>query len=246
MKETLSIVIPVYNTVTSLTNLVKRIDDTLSPLGVCYEIIFVNDASPNPETWPHLEKLALTHKQVRVVSLMRNFGQQAATLCGFEHAMGDYILTMDDDLQHRPEEIPNLWEERSHDIVIGQFSRKHHSLFKRITSRLKGWFDHILIGKPKNIHLSSFRLLNRSVVDDIVAWYELTTAIALNLLHIPTNLLLQTTSLAARVPPLEQVQKNGRFAEPMLSCAFCPKILPKWSKKLVTLINVIFTLFLAV
>ena len=164
-----SIVIPVYNTVYSLAELVERIHAVFSSsVGKGYEIIFIDDASPNPKTWPALRAIAQQYPQVQAVQLTRNFGQQAATLCGMQIARGNYIITMDDDLQHLPEEIPKLIAMKHHDIVVLEFHAKRHNFFKRITSRIKGWFDRILLGKPKQVHLSAFRLLNRKVVDGML------------------------------------------------------------------------------
>jgi dolichol-phosphate mannosyltransferase/undecaprenyl-phosphate 4-deoxy-4-formamido-L-arabinose transferase len=81
-------------------------------------------------------------------------------LCGIEQATGDYIVTMDDDLQHQPEDILKLMEKSNHDVVIAKFLEKKHSLFKKFVSHIKGYFDQIILGKPKSIKLSAFRLIN--------------------------------------------------------------------------------------
>ncbi len=158
-----SIVIPVYNTSESLVELRKRIADIFATLPYEFEIIFVDDASPNKETWNTLINLS-KEERVKCITLTRNFGQQSATLCGIEEAGGDYIITMDDDLQHLPEDIPRLIAEKEHDIVIGQLKKKKHKLLKIIASRIKRCFDYIILGKPKNIVLSSFRMIKREVI----------------------------------------------------------------------------------
>jgi dolichol-phosphate mannosyltransferase/undecaprenyl-phosphate 4-deoxy-4-formamido-L-arabinose transferase len=166
MKQLCSIVIPVYNTTKSLIEICNRVSNTFqnSP-QYCFEIIFVDDGSPNPETWKTLEHLANKYSEVQAIQLMRNFGQQSATVCGLRLAKGEYIITMDDDLQHLPEEILQLLSKKEHDIVIGQFKEKKHGVFKRLMSKLKGYFDHIILGKPKHIQLSPFRLINRKTLD---------------------------------------------------------------------------------
>lgn len=163
-----SIVIPVYNSlvVGELAERILAVFDARSE-DSC-EIIFVDDSSPNPGVWPILEELAGKHKEVIAIQLTRNFGQQPATLCGFSESKGDVVITMDDDLQHLPEDIPKLLEESDYDIVVGQFAQKKHSLFKRSTSYIKGIFDQIILGKPKSIQLTAFRLLNRYVVDGVL------------------------------------------------------------------------------
>jgi dolichol-phosphate mannosyltransferase/undecaprenyl-phosphate 4-deoxy-4-formamido-L-arabinose transferase len=164
-----SVVVPVYNTADVLAQLAERVDRVFrEELQESYELIFVDDCSPNDKTWPALQRLWERFETVRVVRLSRNFGQQAATLCGMQQARGRWVVTMDDDLQHLPEEIPKLAAEREHDIVIVEFRGKRHSLFKRATSRLKGWFDRVLLGKPKGLRLSSFRLISRTVVDGMM------------------------------------------------------------------------------
>lgn len=164
-----SIVIPVYNS-TVLDELASRIEAVFHerPLDAC-EIIFVDDFSPSPGVWPMLERLAREREAVRAVQLTRNFGQQAATLCGLAAARGDIVITMDDDLQQSPEDISRFLDLAGWDIVIGQFPRKQHSLFRRLSSRAKGFFDRILIGKPGHIQLTSFRMLSRTVVDGVLS-----------------------------------------------------------------------------
>jgi dolichol-phosphate mannosyltransferase/undecaprenyl-phosphate 4-deoxy-4-formamido-L-arabinose transferase len=164
----ISVVVPVYGSANSVDELAARLERVFGALDDDYELILVDDHSPTPETWPTLERLATGDPRVRALQLTRNFGQQAATLCGLSEARGDWVVTMDDDLQHQPEDIPALLGERHHDIVIAQFERKHHSLFKRATSRLKGWFDRVVLDKPRGVQLSPFRLLSRTVVDGML------------------------------------------------------------------------------
>ena len=164
-----SIVIPVYNTTEILRQLAERIDRVFRDLIKSdYEIIMVNDFSPNSLTWAVLKDLRKKNKKMKIVNLAKNCGQHPATLCGMGIAKGDYVITMDDDLQQRPEDIVSLLGQREHEIVIGAFAEKRHNLFKRITSDMKGWFDYKLIGKPKNLKLSSFRLIQRSAVENIL------------------------------------------------------------------------------
>jgi dolichol-phosphate mannosyltransferase/undecaprenyl-phosphate 4-deoxy-4-formamido-L-arabinose transferase len=163
-----SIVIPVYDS-PALELLADGIEEVFRERDEEYEIVFVDDASPDPRIWPALERLAHERGNVRVVQLTRNFGQQAATLCGLREARGDVLITMDDDLQHEPADIPLLLAHADRDIVIGQLRRKEHHFFRRLASRAKGVFDRIVIGKPKGLELSSFRLLSRVVVDGVLA-----------------------------------------------------------------------------
>lgn len=164
-----SIVIPVYDSPV-LEELEARIHAVFAGLPeVDYEVIFVDDASPDPRVWPTLEAIARRSGRVRAIQLTRNFGQQPATLCGLAAARGDCVITMDDDLQHAPEDIPKLLALQGWDIVLGQFDRKRHNLYRRLASRAKGYFDRIILGKPKGIQMSSFRMLSRTVVDGVLS-----------------------------------------------------------------------------
>lgn len=163
-----SVVIPVYDS-PALEVLTEQLETVLHKAGMAYEIIFVDDGSPDPRIWPALEKLAHERPHVRALQLSRNFGQQAATLCGLREARGGVMITIDDDLQHDPRDIPLLLAHSDHDIVIGQLGPKEHHLARRIASRLKGVFDRLVIGTPKGLQLSSFRLLSRTVVDGILS-----------------------------------------------------------------------------
>ncbi len=161
-----SVIIPVYNTESSLLELAKRLKSVfLNQVGSSYEVIFVNDNSTNSGTWKVLQELVKLDSNVRAIRLTRNFGQQAATICGIELAEGNYVVTMDDDLQHLPEDIPALIAKRDHDIVIGQFNKRNHSFSKVLFSSIKGFFDRIVLGKPSHIQLSPYRLINRSTVE---------------------------------------------------------------------------------
>jgi dolichol-phosphate mannosyltransferase/undecaprenyl-phosphate 4-deoxy-4-formamido-L-arabinose transferase len=163
-RELFSIVVPVFTATTTLDQLVERIAAVFARLPQFdHEIIFVDDASVRPETWPALKRIALAHDHVRAVQLMRNFGQTPATFCGMKLARGHYIITLDDDLQHAPEDIPLLIAEREHDVVFAQFRELRHSLSKRVLSSLKNVLLSFLIDKPKGLQLTGFRLFRREV-----------------------------------------------------------------------------------
>lgn len=159
-----SIVIPVYKSTTTLKDIADRIELVFLDLEEWdYEIVFVNDSPLFSETADCLQAICCNSSKVVVVELMKNSGQQPATLCGIAHADGDYVLTMDDDLQHAPEEIPLLLERSQHDAVIARFLSKKHPFFNRFTSRIKGYFDTVVLGKPKGVVLSPFRLIKARV-----------------------------------------------------------------------------------
>ena len=119
-EEIYSVIVPVYDSVESLAILAEEIDGVFSKIpDADYELVFVDDKSPDPRTWPALEKLDKEGNKVKAVRLTRNFGQQAATLCGMAEARGDFVITMDDDLQHAPNRFGRLPRgNRIHDATL--------------------------------------------------------------------------------------------------------------------------------
>ena len=158
---TLSLIVPVFNSVQSLRELTERVAAVLA--GENYELIFIDDASSDPGTWPMLQTLTGRHVEVRAIQLMRNFGRTGAVLAGITAAKGRWLLIMDDDLQHRPEDIPELLSKRDHDVVLAQFSRKHHGLVARIGSRLTTWLERLAIGMSPSISHSPFMLIKSEI-----------------------------------------------------------------------------------
>ncbi len=163
-----SIVIPVYNSSRSIETVCCGIRDLFKALNQSYEIVLVDDASQD-QSWNILQKLHVAHPNIKIIQLMRNFGQQNALLCGFKHALGEFIITMDDDLQHPPKEIPKLIAkiDEGHDVVIGALISKQDNTTKKIGSRLVDWINRSVFHKPKELKLSSFRILRRTVVKAI-------------------------------------------------------------------------------
>lgn len=160
-----SVVIPVYNSFETIRELIDRLEAVFrDPIDASYEIVFIDDASPRPETWQTLEELSRSRPEVRAIRLMRNFGKPGAVMCGFQEARGRHVITLDDDLQQLPEDIPLLLEQRQHDVVMGRFKERHDTLFARTTSRIKGWFDALLLGKPRSIQVTPFKLFKSEIV----------------------------------------------------------------------------------
>lgn len=164
-----SVVVPVYNSTKSVVELVDRLDAVFRQrVHETYEIILVDDGSPDPETWPTLERLAATHAPVRALQLTRNFGKAGAVLCGFSEARGRYVVTLDDDLQQLPEDLPLLIAERAHDVVIGNPATRQGSLGTRLGSRVKSWFDHRLLGKPNEVRIGPYKLFKAEIVKSMI------------------------------------------------------------------------------
>lgn len=131
----ISIVVPVYNSEGSLRELVSRLEPVLNACGLPYELILVNDGSRDG-SWREIQRLAAAHPWVRGLGLMRNYGQHNALLAGIRSARREILVTMDDDLQHPPEELPRLLGALSSDVdvVYGYPERQQHGLLRDLAS----------------------------------------------------------------------------------------------------------------
>ena len=130
-----SVVIPVYNSEPSLREVTEGIARFFEGGRLDYEIILVNDGSRDA-SWEVLKTLARSNSRILAVDLLRNYGQHTANLCGFHHATGDYLITMDDDLQNPPGEIAKLIAKvrEGYDLVIGRYRVKQHGLIRHLGS----------------------------------------------------------------------------------------------------------------
>lgn len=164
-----SVIIPVYNTNSVLVELSQRIEEVFVDLNRSFEIIMVDDGSSNPATWPRIKELVENHEEIRGIQLTKNHGQHNALICGMSYARGEYLITMDDDLQQAPEDISLLIGAGHHDVVIGQFRQKKHSAFRNFGSSVKGYVDRIIFGIPRGIRASSFCLIQRNVAEKMLA-----------------------------------------------------------------------------
>ncbi len=206
-----SIVIPVYNTTRVIGELQQRIEQVFSSrLKASYEILLIDDGSSNPETWPAVESLVRSRRNVSAIRLTRNFGQHAALLCGLAHARGKYMVNMDDDLQHAPEDIPALVNQQKHDVVIGQFLQKKQSPVRKMASNIKAFFDRVMSGKPRNLRISTFCLIRRSVVQQMLA--EVQTPYPLF-----SSLIFKVTRDIVGVPVSHSARQEGKSGYSPLS-----------------------------
>ncbi|MEK6531149.1 MAG: glycosyltransferase family 2 protein [Deltaproteobacteria bacterium] len=153
MKESVSIVIPVFEEEESIPHLYESIKDVMDGHGGRYEVIFVDDGSRDG-TLRVLEGLQRKDPSIVVVSFRRNFGQTAAMAAGFEYAGGDIIVTMDADLQNDPKDIPKLLKlMKDHDVVSGwRKARKDKFLSRRVPSIIANW----LISRVTGVHLHDY------------------------------------------------------------------------------------------
>lgn len=135
--SSLSAVIPVYNSGATLTTLVQKVSAALAPLAARFEIILVNDGSRD-QSWKAIEEIAAKDSRVRGIDLMRNYGQHNALLAGIRAAEGEVIITLDDDLQNPPEEIPKLLAplREGTDVVYGASKSQSHGLLRMLASKM--------------------------------------------------------------------------------------------------------------
>ena len=170
--RTVSVIVPVYNSAPTLRELVERIGAVLQPLVSQFEIILVNDASRDT-SWTVIEGLSRANPHVHGIDLARNQGQHNALLCGFRAAKYDVIVTLDDDLQHRPEEIVSLLEklEDGYDVVYGARKATGHGLLRNVASRITKLALRTAMGAETAETLSPFRAL-RTPVRNAFAGYH--------------------------------------------------------------------------
>ena len=135
--QSLSVVIPVYNGAATLPALIDRLVPVIRAAAVPYEIILVNDGSRD-DSWGTIESLTRRYPEIRGIDLMRNYGQHNALLCGIRASRHAVIVTMDDDLQQPPEEIPRLLEKLGdgYDVVYGRPEREQHGMWRNLGSRI--------------------------------------------------------------------------------------------------------------
>lgn len=166
-----SVVIPVFNSQDIVAETLRRTADFFQSRRLSYEIIAVNDGSSD-DSWKQLQLAAANDPCIVAIDLLRNSGQHNANLCGFRAARGQWVVTMDDDLQNPPEEIAHLIEKgkEGYDLVIGRFRDKQHAGYRRFGSRLIRAINQRIFGQEPNLVLTNFRLIHRDVVDRICAY----------------------------------------------------------------------------
>jgi glycosyltransferase involved in cell wall biosynthesis len=167
----LSFVIPAFNSENSLRELCLRINSTFSGFNN-FEIIIVDDNSSD-NTWNEISELCLENDFVNGIKLSRNFGQHNALLCGIRKAKGSIIITMDDDLQHPPEEIPQLIEKlnKGYDVVYGSPKSPAHNLGRIIASKLTKMVLQKTMGAKIASHISALRIF-RTELREAFAYYN--------------------------------------------------------------------------
>jgi glycosyltransferase involved in cell wall biosynthesis len=160
----LSVVVPVYNSEQSLPILCARLSVVLPQLADRFELILVNDGSRD-RSWPTIQNLGRQYPWLRGVNLMRNYGQHNALLCGIRNAREELIVTMDDDLQHPPEQIPVLLAKlaEGYDVVYGTPTEEQHGLLRDVASRMTKLVLQGAMGAETATKVSAWRVIRREI-----------------------------------------------------------------------------------
>jgi len=163
-----SVVIPVYNSENIVSKTVLKVQEFFTQNNLNYEIILVNDGSSDG-SWGVISSLANDCESVIAINLLKNYGQHNANLCGFRESNGEYIITMDDDLQNPPEEILKLILSvgSDYDLVIGKFKSKKHSFIRRLGSKLVGALNRKVFNVETGLVLTNFRIIRRDVINRV-------------------------------------------------------------------------------
>ncbi|MBU1627149.1 glycosyltransferase [bacterium] len=162
---------PVYCSEMFIEKTVGDLVKALTENQIPYEIILINDGSPDG-TWQVLQELHRQNPCIRILSLMRNFSEHNAVMAGLNHARGDYAVIMDDDGQNPPSGVLKLIEkmQEGYDVVFGKYLTKKHSLFRNVGSRFNDWTATNFLGKPKDLYFCSFKIVNRKLIDEIIRY----------------------------------------------------------------------------
>lgn len=191
-----SVVIPCYKSDKTIEKVVCLTSEEFGRLGIDdYEFVLVNDCSPDGGlTREKIREIVGKYNCVTGVDLAKNAGQHNAIMAGLNHATGDYIIAMDDDMQTHPSQLGILIDEihKGYDVVYGYYPEKKHSLFRNFGSFINYWSVRILIGKPKEIKTSSYWVMRKFVRDNIIEYNNSYTYLQ--------GLILRTTRNISSVP----------------------------------------------
>lgn len=167
----ISVIVPVYNSSNSLKKIAALLVDELNMINSSYEIIFINDASTD-NSYEVLKLLAFNNKDIKVINLTKNFGQDNAIMSGLNNCCGELIVIMDDDLQHDPKDISSLIKglSPSFDVCYGMYEQRKDGFFKSLMSKFNNMTATIILGKPYKLYLSPFKAFKADIKDEIIKY----------------------------------------------------------------------------
>ena len=166
----LSIISPIYKGEKMLDELVSRIETSVETFTKDYEIILVNDCSPD-DSWNKIKEICAKDKKVKGLNLSRNFGQHYAITAGLTESAGEWVVVMDCDLQDRPEEIPNLYKkaQEGYDTVFAELIERDDKFMKKFTSRAFSYFFAYFTDSPVGKKTNNFGIFHRKVIDAVLS-----------------------------------------------------------------------------
>lgn len=167
----ISFVIPCYRSAMTIEGVIKEIRETMQTLSYTYEVILVNDF-PMDQTFDVIKALAKTYDNIVGVNLAKNFGQHAALMAGFGYCTGDIVVCLDDDGQTPADEVGKLLEkiEEGYDVVYAKYEHKQHSLFRNFGSKVNELMARFMIGKPKELYVSSYFAAKSFIVKEMLRY----------------------------------------------------------------------------
>jgi len=170
----ISVVVPVYNEEENVKELFSKIRDVLNGMQKTHEVIFIDDGSTD-KTFNILNELSGINKELKIIRFRRNFGKSAALTAGFEHVQGEFVITMDGDLQDDPEEIPNFLEKikEGYDLVVGWKTARKDPLGKKIASKIFNKLTVFLTGVKVHDSNCCFKIFRQEAAKSIKLHGEL-------------------------------------------------------------------------
>lgn len=198
-----SFVIPCYRSEHTITAVVDEIGQTMPALPQYdYEIVLVNDCSPD-STFSVISKLAENNERITAVDLAKNFGQNAALMCGMSHAKGDIIICLDDDGQTPAEDAGKLLAklEEGYDVVYASYEHKQHSNFRNFGTRLNNLMNEVMLGKPRDLSITSYFAVRRFIVEEMLRYPHCYPYVE--------GLILRSTRKIATVPVEHRAREEG-------------------------------------
>ncbi len=172
MKKKISFVIPCYNSAKTIEGVVEEIRETMENLEqYIYEVVLVNDCSPD-ETFQVIRKICQSQSHIYGLDLAKNFGQHGALMAGFHQVSGDIIVCLDDDGQTPASEVGKLLQkiEEGDDVVYASYTHKKHSLFRNFGTYMNEKMAEFLLGKPRELFVSSYFAARRFVIEEIMKY----------------------------------------------------------------------------
>lgn len=197
-----SFVIPCYRSESTIAGVVNEIVETMRNAAYDFEIILVNDCSPD-DTFSEIRKLAQNIPQVKGVDLARNFGQHAALMAGFHQVSGNIVVCLDDDGQTPADEVGKLLAkiEDGYDAVYASYANKQHSGFRNWGSHVNSKMTEIMLGKPENLAVTSYFAVRRFVIDEMIRYEHCYPYVI--------GLVLRTTKNICNVPVNHRQRETG-------------------------------------